>query len=103
MIPGNGVYRVRRRRFAEVRSGSIMGGSGKEGSTIGGFGNGVSIMRLVSIAAISTSSSMFVRLSSITATALLMVDVELELVDVEPVLKVASSSGAANSSERDYE
>ena len=25
MIPGNGVYRVRRRRFAEARSGSIIG------------------------------------------------------------------------------
>ena len=33
-IPGNVVYRVRRRRFAEIRSGSIMGGSGKGGSII---------------------------------------------------------------------
>jgi len=101
MIPSNGVYRVRRRRFAEVRSGSIMGGSGKGGSTIGGSGNGVSIICLVSISALSTSFSMFMRLSSITAFALLMVDVELELVDVELVWKVVSSSGAANSSERE--
>ena len=33
MMPGNGVYRVFRRRFAEVRSGSTIGGS-----TSGGFG-----------------------------------------------------------------
>ena len=34
--PGNGVNRVRRRRFAEVRSGSTTGGPGNGGSAIGG-------------------------------------------------------------------
>ena len=46
MIPGNGVYRIRRGRFAEVRSGSTMGGSGK----------GVSNNRLVSVSILSISS-----------------------------------------------
>ena len=50
MIPGNGVYRVRRRRFEEARSAD---------STIGGSTIGVSIIRLVGIAALSTSFSMF--------------------------------------------
>ena len=82
MIPGNGVYRVRRQRYAEVRP----------DSTIGGSGNGGSINRLMSIAALSTSFSMFLRLSSIFAKTSLLVDVELELVDVELVLKVVTSA-----------
>ena len=55
MIPGNGVYRVRRRRFEEARSDSIKVGS----IIIGGSGNGGSIVRLVSTATLSASLSMF--------------------------------------------
>ena len=54
MIQGNGVYRVRRRRFEEARSDSIKVGS----IIIGGSSNEVSIIRLVSIAALSVSFSM---------------------------------------------
>ena len=46
-----GVYRVRRRRFEEVRSDSNKVGS----IIIGGSGNGGSIIRLVSIATLSVS------------------------------------------------
>ena len=52
MIPGTGVYRVRRRRFAEARPGD----AAKEGSTMGGSGNGGSINRLVSVSILSSSS-----------------------------------------------
>ena len=79
MIPSNGVYRDRRRRFAEVRSGSIVRGSGK----------GVSNNRLVSISILSVSSPMPAKGvtclrhgSSMLASASkrsLPVDVELEL------------------------
>ena len=86
MIPGNGVYRVRRRRFAEARSDSTNGGSG----------NGVSIIRLVSIVTLSVASSMFWRRSSTSATSSLTVDVELELVDVELVLRAVASAGEAS-------
>ena len=58
MIPGNGVYRVRRRRFADVRSGSTSGGSTTGGSRNGGSGRAPSSIRLVSIAALSVSVSM---------------------------------------------
>ena len=52
MIPGNGVCRVRGRSFAEVRSADSTYG----GSTSGGAGEGVSIIRLVSIPILSVSS-----------------------------------------------
>ena len=65
--PGNGVYRVRRQRFADVRSGSTIAGSHIQ----------VPIIRLVSIAALSTSFPMFLKLSSITTISSRMVDVEL--------------------------
>ena len=53
MIPSNGVYRVRRRRFVEVRSAD----AAKEGSTMGGSGKGGSNNRLVSVSILSSSVS----------------------------------------------
>ena len=76
MILGNGVYRVRRWRFADVRLAPTSGGS-----TIRGPNNGVSITCLVSIAALFPR----VELSSVAAMLSRMVDVEVELVDVELV------------------
>ena len=93
-IPGNGVQRVRRRRFAEVRSDSIIGGSIIGGSIIGGSGNGVSSIRLASIAALPVSFSMLSiwavtgvsssmhessMLGNSSRRRSLLVDVELEL------------------------
>ena len=105
MIPGNGVYRVRR-RFAEVRSADAT----KGGSTRGSAGEGVSIIRLVSIAIFSVSFSMLstraakgVSCSKHGSSMPATTSRRSLLVDVELVLWVVISVSVATSSETERE
>ena len=106
MIPRNGVCRVRRRRFAEVRSADAT----KGGSTRGSAGEGVSIIRLVSIAIFSVSFSMLstraakgVSCSKHGSSMPATTSRRSLLVDVELVLWVVISVSVATSSETESE